>query len=72
MSAKQIPAIEFRHVYKRYRLYRSDKHRFLGIFSKRIAFKEVFANRDLTFKSSAASRWRSWARTARASRRCSR
>ncbi|HEY5516662.1 MAG TPA: ABC transporter ATP-binding protein [Coriobacteriia bacterium] len=50
MSAKQIPAIEFRHVYKRYRLYRSDKHRFLGIFSKRIAFKEVFANRDLTFK----------------------
>ena len=43
------PAIEFRHVYKRYRLYRSDKHRFLGIFSKRIAYKEVFANRDLNF-----------------------
>jgi teichoic acid transport system ATP-binding protein len=42
-------AIEFRHVYKRYRLYRSDKHRFLGIFSKRIAYREVFANRDLTF-----------------------
>jgi teichoic acid transport system ATP-binding protein len=42
-------AIEFRHVYKRYRLYRSDKHRFLGIFTKRIGYKEVFANRDLTF-----------------------
>jgi len=41
--------IEFRHVYKRYRLYRSDKHRFLGIFTKRIGYKEVFANRDLTF-----------------------
>jgi len=46
---KDKPAIEFRHVYKRYRLYRSDKHRFLGIFSKKIAYKEVFANRDLTF-----------------------
>lgn len=44
------PAIDFSHVYKRYRLYRSDKHRFLGIFSKKIAYKEVFANRDLTFK----------------------
>jgi teichoic acid transport system ATP-binding protein len=42
--------IEFRHVYKRYRLYRSDKHRFLGIFTKRVKFREVFANRDLTFK----------------------
>ena len=42
--------IEFRHVYKRYRLYRSDKHRFLGIFTKRIKYREVFANRDLSFK----------------------
>jgi teichoic acid transport system ATP-binding protein len=49
MPVQPGPAIEFRRVYKRYRLYRSDKHRFLGIFSKRIAFKEVFANRNLTF-----------------------
>ena len=47
---REQPAIEFRHVYKRYRLYRSDKHRFLGIFSRRIRYKEVFANSDLTFK----------------------
>jgi teichoic acid transport system ATP-binding protein len=50
MSKPAAPAIEFRHVYKRYRLYRSDKHRFLGIFSRKIAYKEVFANRDLTFR----------------------
>ena len=42
-------AIEFKHVSKRYKLYRSDKQRFLGIFSKRVPFKEVYANRDLTF-----------------------
>jgi teichoic acid transport system ATP-binding protein len=49
MTASDV-VIEFRHVYKRYRLYRSDKHRFLGIFTKRIKFREVFANRDLSFK----------------------
>lgn len=43
-------AIEFKNVSKRYKLYRSDKHRFLGIFSNRIAFKEVYANSHLTFK----------------------
>ncbi len=48
MSPEDI-AIQFRHVYKRYRLYRNNKHRLLGIFSKHIAYKEVFANRDLTF-----------------------
>lgn len=42
-------AIEFKNVSKRYRLYRSDKHRFLGIFSNRIAFKEVYANSHLSF-----------------------
>jgi teichoic acid transport system ATP-binding protein len=41
--------IEFKHVSKRYRLYRTDKQRFLGIFSNRIPFKEVYANRDLSF-----------------------
>lgn len=42
--------IRFKHVYKRYRLYRSQKQRLIGIFTKRVKFKEVFANRDLTFK----------------------
>lgn len=42
--------VEFRNVSKRYRLYRSDKHRFLGIFTKRIKYREVYANRRLTFK----------------------
>lgn len=42
-------AIEFKKVSKRYKLYRSDKHRFLGIFSNRIAFKEVYANSHLSF-----------------------
>jgi len=49
MTASDV-VIDFRRVYKRYRLYRSDKHRFLGIFTKRIKYREVFANRDLTFK----------------------
>jgi teichoic acid transport system ATP-binding protein len=49
MTAADV-VIEFRHVYKRYRLYRSDKHRFLGIFTKKIKYREVFANRDLSFK----------------------
>jgi len=42
-------AIEFTDVSKKYKLYRSDKHRFLGIFSNKIDFKEVYANRDLNF-----------------------
>lgn len=42
-------AIRFKNVSKRYKLYRSDKHRFLGIFSSKIAFKEVYANSHLDF-----------------------
>jgi teichoic acid transport system ATP-binding protein len=42
-------AIEFKNVSKRYKLYRSDRHRFLGIFSNRIKYKEVYANSHLTF-----------------------
>jgi len=42
-------AIEFKDVSKKYKLYRSDKHRFLGIFSNKIDYKEVYANRDLSF-----------------------
>ncbi len=47
---KSDVVIEFRHVYKRYRLYRSQKHRLIGIFTKRVKYREVFANRDLTFE----------------------
>lgn len=43
-------AIEFKNVSKKYKLYRSDKHRFAGIFSSKVPFKEVFANDGLTFK----------------------
>ncbi len=42
-------AIEFKQVSKRYRLYRSDKHRFASIFWKKIPYKEVYANRSLSF-----------------------
>lgn len=43
-------AIEFKNVSKKYKLYRSDKHRFLGIFTNKIDFKEVYANKDLNFR----------------------
>jgi teichoic acid transport system ATP-binding protein len=42
-------AIEFKKVSKRYRLYRSDKHRFASIFWRKVPFKEVYANRNLSF-----------------------
>jgi teichoic acid transport system ATP-binding protein len=43
-------AIQFKNVSKKYKLYRSDRHRFLGIFSKKIKYKEVFANQNLSFR----------------------
>jgi teichoic acid transport system ATP-binding protein len=43
-------AIEFKDVSKRYKLYRSDKHRLFGIFSSRVPYKEVYANRALNFQ----------------------
>lgn len=49
MSRDDI-AIELKHVSKRYKLYRSDRHRFVGIFSNRIPYKEIYANRDLNLK----------------------
>ena len=49
MTETKNIAIAFKKVSKRYRLYRSDKHRFAGIFSNRVPFKEVYANRDLSF-----------------------
>jgi teichoic acid transport system ATP-binding protein len=43
-------AIEFKKVSKRYKLYRSDKHRFLSIFWKKVPYKEIYANQSLSFK----------------------
>jgi teichoic acid transport system ATP-binding protein len=43
-------AIELKHVSKRYKLYRSDRHRFVGIFSNKVPYKEIYANRDLNLK----------------------
>lgn len=49
MTAEDV-AVEFKNVSKRYRLYRSDKHRFLGIFTKRVKYRVVYANRGLSFR----------------------
>lgn len=46
---KSDVAVEFRHVSKRYRLYPSQKHRLLAVFSRRVKYREVYANRDLNF-----------------------
>ena len=43
-------AVEFKHVSKSYKLYRNDRMRALGIFSKRVPYKTVYANDDLSFK----------------------
>ena len=42
--------IEFKRVTKQYKLYKSDKQRFLGIFSKKIPYKEKKAVNDVSFK----------------------
>lgn len=42
--------VEFKHVTKRYKLYKSDKQRFLAIFSKKVPFKEKKAVNDVSFK----------------------
>lgn len=41
--------ITFDHVTKIYKLYKNDKHRFLGIFSKKIKYKENRAVNDVSF-----------------------
>lgn len=48
MAADNI-AIRFKRVSKRYKLFRSDRHRFAAIFSSRIPYKEIYANNDLNF-----------------------
>ena len=42
-------AIEFKHVTKRYKLYKNDKERFKGIFFKNIKAKEKKAINDISF-----------------------
>ena len=42
-------AVSFDHVSKRYKLYKSDRARIRGLFSKRVPYKEVYANNDLSF-----------------------
>lgn len=42
-------AIQFDHVTKVYKLYRSDKARLLGVFSKKVKYKQVCASNDLSF-----------------------
>ena len=42
-------AIKFEHVTKEYKLYKSDKRRFLGIFFKNVPFKLIRANDDISF-----------------------
>ena len=41
--------IVFNHVTKIYKLYRNDKQRFLGLFSKKIKYKENRAVNDISF-----------------------
>lgn len=42
--------VEFKNVTKQYKLYKSDKQRFLAIFSKRVPYKEKKAVSDVSFK----------------------
>jgi teichoic acid transport system ATP-binding protein len=43
-------AIEFKNVTKEYKLYRSDKRRFLGIFFPQIHYKLIKANDNVSFQ----------------------
>lgn len=42
--------IDFNHVTKRFKLYKNDKKRLLGVFSKKVPYKEKLAVRDVTFQ----------------------
>ena len=42
--------IEFKNVTKRYKLYKNDKQRFLGIFSKKVKYTEKLAVNNVSFK----------------------
>lgn len=47
---KEKIVIEFKNVTKKYKLYKNDKQRFLGIFSKKVAYKEKLATNNVSFK----------------------
>lgn len=53
MAKQDMPeaktAIGFDRVSKRYKLYKSDRHRLFSIFSRRVPNKVVYANEDLNF-----------------------
>ena len=42
-------AVRFSHVDKTYKLYKNDKTRLLGLFSKRVPYETIHANNDLSF-----------------------
>lgn len=42
--------VEFKNVFKRYKLYKNDKKRFMAIFSKKVNYKEKIAVNDVNFK----------------------
>ena len=47
---KKDIVIDFNHVTKRYKLYKNDKQRLFGVFSKRVPFREMQAVSDVTFQ----------------------
>lgn len=42
--------IDFKHVTKKYKLYKNDKKRLLGVFSKKVPYREMLAVNDVTFQ----------------------
>ena len=50
MSKEKEIVVKFDHVTKRYKLYKSDKARFRGLFNKNVPFKENKAVNDMSFE----------------------
>ena len=48
--AEKKTVIEFKNVFKKYKLYKNDKKRFIAIFSKRVSYKEKIAVNDVSFQ----------------------
>lgn len=48
-NAKNPVAVKFEHVYKTYKLYKTDKARLLGTFSRKVECKTINATDDLSF-----------------------
>lgn len=47
---KQDTVIDFNHVTKKYKLYKNEKKRLLGVFSKKVPYQEKLAVNDVTFQ----------------------